>query len=430
MNSQIEFSLKIGRDGLLSLAFCILLFLPLLDVVLSLDPAPQLNELRPLADWPTFSWQPKVLMSLPKKLETYFDDHFGFRRSLIRLHNRARLVLLGNPLDTDVVYGKEDWLFLNTGGGLVDDHRALEELDRDYLMAFADALRERRDLLSLVGIQYLYVVAPDKSTIYPEFLPERVKRARPDDRYDQLFDFLTTETSLPIVDLREPLRASKSRGLLYHRTDTHWNDLGAWVAYREIQKKVSTWFPSAAPFPLEDFRIQERNKRGLGLSRMLGLQDLQRERELLEIRPRRSRQRLAVLIERQESARPGEKGFIFRSRGRREPFAMEVANTALPRAVMFRDSFTTALVPYLSEHYERIVYYWQPRMDLRAILYEMPDIVIEERVERLATTSLPAPLLGVSEFRRLASRPEEEPPVTKALLAAGDSRASSKEAGR
>jgi hypothetical protein len=64
------------------------------------------------------------------------------------------------------------------------------------------------------------------------------------------------------------------------------------------------------------------------------------------------------------------------------PFAMEHPDTALPRAVIFRDSFATALVPLLAEHFRRSVYVWKNAFDTAVIEREKPDFVIHELVER------------------------------------------------
>ena len=62
---------------------------------------------------------------------------------------------------------------------------------------------------------------------------------------------------------------------------------------------------------------------------------------------------------------------------------MENQDLSLPRAVMFRDSFTTKLVPLLSEHFARIVYIREHAMKADMILKEKPDLVIEQILERL-----------------------------------------------
>ncbi len=56
---------------------------------------------------------------------------------------------------------------------------------------------------------------------------------------------------------------------------------------------------------------------------------------------------------------------------------------ALPRALVFHDSFTaTNLEPFLSEHFERGYYRWGYHFDRKLVESETPDIVIEERSGR------------------------------------------------
>ena len=53
-----------------------------------------------------------------------------------------------------------------------------------------------------------------------------------------------------------------------------------------------------------------------------------------------------------------------------------------PRAVVFRDSFGSALIPFLSEEFSRAVYLWQYNVDPDVVLAERPDVVIQEWVGR------------------------------------------------
>ena len=59
----------------------------------------------------------------------------------------------------------------------------------------------------------------------------------------------------------------------------------------------------------------------------------------------------------------------------------ENPNQGLPRAVMFRDSFASWLIP-LSENFSRITYSWQYTFEYDTVERERPDVVIQEMVER------------------------------------------------
>ena len=60
------------------------------------------------------------------------------------------------------------------------------------------------------------------------------------------------------------------------------------------------------------------------------------------------------------------------------PYATEINDDALPRAVMTHNSFALSLIPFLSENFCRIVYYWQFEFEPEVILREKPDVVIQQ----------------------------------------------------
>ena len=71
----------------------------------------------------------------------------------------------------------------------------------------------------------------------------------------------------------------------------------------------------------------------------------------------------------------------------------EIDDPSLPRAVIFRDSFVSRLVPFLSEHFSRAVYLWQNDFDAAEVLKEHPDVVIQEIVGRHLYNFIPSPEL-------------------------------------
>ncbi len=84
-------------------------------------------------------------------------------------------------------------------------------------------------------------------------------------------------------------------------------------------------------------------------------------------------------------ARPTQAGIVLRTDipAEKQPFVMECPGSAGPRAVMFHDSFRRHLVPFLSEHFQRITYQWQYEFDPVLIEREHPQVVIQEMVERI-----------------------------------------------
>ena len=63
-------------------------------------------------------------------------------------------------------------------------------------------------------------------------------------RYEQLLQ-LHAQNPLPyLLDLHAPILQAKSRDhFLFYKNDTHWNERGAYIAYKEIAKSLQTLFP-------------------------------------------------------------------------------------------------------------------------------------------------------------------------------------------
>jgi len=223
-------------------------------------------------------------------------------------------------------------------------------------------------------------MVPNKSTIYPEYLPSGLHQIRPQSRLDQLLDYLRTRSTFRILDLRPALVAAKSGGRLYHKTDSHWNDAGAFVAYRQILRELGRIYPVLHPRPLSDFFVKNETTPGGDLAIMLGFPDILKEEQVI-LEPRTGPR--AVISEPSRKISP----WVMRS-------ATESPVAAPLKVLMLRDSFGHELMNFLSEHFARIVYHWDVRFifDTSLIEREKPDIVIEEMVERFLLGSTPEPL--------------------------------------
>ena len=64
-------------------------------------------------------------------------------------------------------------------------------------------------------------------------------------------------------------------------------------------------------------------------------------------------------------------------------------DAALPRAVLFRDSFAAHLIPFLAEHFERMLCIWDRNFDPAIVEHRTPRVVIQEFVERALEGALP-----------------------------------------
>lgn len=352
--------------------------LPLGANLLGRDGADPIAENRTLASFPALDGTWKSLRDFPGGLCDWFDDHFGFRAVLVRWDAAGRLFAFDTSPSTAVLRGKNGWLFY-ADDGASEDVADAPALDEGSIRNWRTTILAERDWLRSQQIAFVFLIPPDKHVIYPEELPDDVSQAGPISRTDQVLDALSD--SGITVDLRPALREAKKEDRLYHRTDTHWNDRGALVAYQTIVESIRRQLPSVPPpWSRADFDAVSRETGGRDLAGMLGLTRVLHEEDLALL-PKRPRQ--ARVIEPPGAEPTAEEGLLI----------TEIPGSTLPRAVIVRDSFMSALVPFLSEHFSRAVYVWQKDFDATTVKEEHPDVVIHEIVGRHLYNFIPSPEL-------------------------------------
>jgi alginate O-acetyltransferase complex protein AlgJ len=306
----------------------------------------------------------KAVAKFPGDFKYYLSDHFGFRNALIRLHGTLMVDGLGVTSNPSVVLGKHGWLFLANEGSL-DDYRHTDPMTPERLEGWRRMLEARQRWCDQHHIPYLVVFAPSKHTIYPEEMPDTYTRAPGPSRLEQLVEYLKANHSpVHVLDLTEPLLAAKREGVrLYQKTDTHWNDRGAWVGYQAVMAAVRKQVPSVRVLSADEFEAVTRTRPGMDLAGLLGLNDQFRE-ESLDLKARIPL-RLPYV----------EQDVV-------EPFTVNASAPGQPGVVVFRDSFFTQVLPWLAESFGRGAYFWQYGFNPSIIETEHPAIVIQEFAER------------------------------------------------
>jgi alginate O-acetyltransferase complex protein AlgJ len=362
----------VGERALIAV-FIAALFIPLAGMVFDWDHDDPSAENRTLAPWPRPAWQVESLRALPEQLTRYFEDHFAFRQRLVRWQAAVRLHAFGvSPSDT-VIKGREGWLFY-AGDGAMEDYAEAPPFTPAELEIWRRTLQDTSDWLREQNMTYLFVISPDKHVVYPEFMPETIRR-RPISRIDQLVSHLRAHSTVRVLDLRPALLAAKARERIYHRTDTHWNDRGAFVGYQQIVDALAADVPALQRPTPASFEPRAVQSAGLDLAGMIGLTQVLDEDDLVLVRRRPATARIL------EPQNPNRR--LMHAR-----IVTEAPHRG-PRAVVFMDSFGAGLVPFLSEDFSRVVYLWQTNVDPRVVLEERPQVVIHEWVGRRLSTLLP-----------------------------------------
>ena len=345
-------------------SFAVFLLLPVVQMVTGFAPTLHLGEKRALNAKPQFEWTRESLAAYPRRFEAFFNDHLGFRGRLTFFRNVLMVEgLKTSPVD-DVLLGDDGWLFFGAEEELAVYQRTAR-LGESARQRLEHHLRVVNDWFSEQGIAFLVVVAPNKSTVYPEYMPRRFDREAGPSITDT---FMTVARAAGTVtlDLREPFLKHKEDRRLFLRWDTHWNDEGALLACESILAALKELGHGGRALPDRSQWVREEEVRQCDLTIMLGINSVRSE-----VYERISVPGLAVadLVEGAGTAQNGR--MLYRT-----------GDHSLPDIVMYRDSFAVALLPYVAPFAESLEAIWRFDMDPGHIQTRKPDVVILEFVER------------------------------------------------
>jgi tetratricopeptide (TPR) repeat protein len=369
--------------------FIIVIFTPPIKTVFGLKHVISQTENRKLASIPELRMNLQSFQKFPFKFERYYKDHFGFRNKLVYLNSYFKANWVKVSPVPHVIIGKGNWLFW-TGQGLIKDFRGLISLSTLQLETWKKNLEYKKNWLEKRSIRYLCVVAPDKQSIYPEYMPSYQNKVNKKTRFDQLLDYLKNKSDVKIIDLRPPLRGAKGNDLLYFQRDSHWNHKGAYIAYKSIMNQVLSWFPDEKmiDFHISDYEIN---------SEIISMKSRGMESTLRLYLPKIPGWTLVSTPSFRFISPCAKKLELFKKAGNSgpfakalEPFAKECPNSNLS-AIVIRDSMFTEVEPFLSENFNSILYLWPlsrwkayDNKYLKGYVEKIkPDIVIEEIGERM-----------------------------------------------
>jgi alginate O-acetyltransferase complex protein AlgJ len=225
------------KNRFLIIAFLLILALPTLDSLFHFAPVKYLYSKRLPVAKPLFPSSYEGLKSYPQNFEKFFNDNYGFRKTLISLNNQITDKVFDESPDARAVVGKDGWFYFDNHNSLLDAVGKAEISD-EMVARGVESFYHNWQMMRAKNIDYALVIAADKATIYPEFLPEYMTYQGPH-RIDKFLDALKKKyPDFPVIDLRPILIKAKANEILYHKTDTHWNMRGTHYGYLEIAKKL------------------------------------------------------------------------------------------------------------------------------------------------------------------------------------------------
>jgi len=310
-------------------------------------------EKRQLAQMPKLISDSGFNADFTGQFNDYFNDHFGFRNSMIGAWSALNYYLLGTSASSKALAGKDGWLYLSA---TVDDYRSKQTVTDGQIDAIAEILLEIQQRVRKQGGAFVFVIAPNKNSVYPEYMPESIVPLNGGNNYDRLVSALDA-LGVSHTDLKSSLAGQKGGELLYHKWDTHWNGYGAWLGYLEI---------------LDCAGIED----GLSVGSFVSARDWQGDllNMVLPGSKKLDEQMYPKLPDSFEYENPA---------ARVDDVDISTFSDVNGQSVLlYRDSFANQLIQYFSNAFGRTRYLRGAPYDLAWIDSEAPDLVIIEIAER------------------------------------------------
>lgn len=349
--------------------FLIVIAIPFTTNILDLNGKEEISksENRALAKKPVADVN--KLDPFPQAYELWFNDHFFKREQILKLNNYFKFNFGKSPVPENVILGKDNWLYYNVKER--DLYEGKFSVSNDSIQLIVNELLYRVKELNKRNIKFYLFIAPTKAEIYPEYLPNYIQRTSKT-ATDIILERIKTHKEINLITCKDELLLAKRSQQVYFKYDNHWNDQGAFVAYAKLIHHIGLDF--SAIKPTKNFRFETVKKDGGNLANMIGQNYLSENTYRFTLINRKAKPAIKInhpFINQLLTLDEYNKAF-------------KTTDTLLPRVLVFRDSFFEALLPMVSENFNRSVFIfdsWRYQFNLDIIEAEKPNIVILEIYE-------------------------------------------------
>ena len=333
------------------------------------------TEKRHLAERPRLFVENRINKNFFTDCDAYFSDRFGGREKLVFFNKMLNIFINKNDilLNDNAIQGKDGWLFFRLDGNSADYNKA-NLLNDEQLESFKLDIKKTADWCAEQRIKCIFLICPNKHSVYQEFYP--ISRPHGKSRADQLATVFN-ELGVSYIFPRDYLISKKSEYdfPLYYETDTHWNSQGAYLTSILLRNKIDFLFPNI-DFPKIEYETTVGYSMTAGdILPMLGLRESKSTQP--KLMPTGGNTTDYYIYLKNDLQNFGKDGIITKG-----------ANSKLPRALIYRDSFFVSLEPFVSPLFSEAEYIWKNfnEEDKKYVLQYKPDIIIFEAVERYALT--------------------------------------------
>lgn len=305
------------------------------------------------------------------QFKTWFNDNVGFRSEFVTLNGMLQYHVFNKSPTQSVEIGRDGWMYYTLDHNMDIARGTYPDFDEDILEITCERQIRIQEKLAEKGIDYGLILPSSKVSIYPEYIASGDYQIR-ETPCDSLADYMDKHSSVNVIKLKDILLEEKENQQIYFKTDTHWNDWGAYTAYKEIITQITRMGLSESP--IAEVFVSEGTYKG-EFAAMMGNQNILSEEPCPEtsvIEPAArnvSTSDLAIQIK-----------TYLESSGIYTPMYLyeNSEQSDKPSVLLFGDSlFASWTMPELfAESFSQFCYVWSYDVDETLIDMFQPDIVL------------------------------------------------------
>ncbi len=206
------------------------------------------------------AYLPEIDASTPqsfvKSAEKYINNRIGFRAQALDIYQVLNDRLFSIMEHPSYMYGSDGYVFFKNDT-YITDYQHLN-LDEAWAEHFALNLSKIQKFCEQNDKTFLYLVLPDKKTVYPEYFPKTINVINETSRTDQVLAALERHDIRYYWAKDTMLEGKKTMAVNNVKYDAgHWNENGAFLVLRQMYELLRVKHPEIEPLKLEQFEVTE-----------------------------------------------------------------------------------------------------------------------------------------------------------------------------
>lgn len=308
-----------------------------------------------------------------KKISLNFKRNFPLRDDLFKVYAQLKTnVIDTETLPNSVVTCENDWKFLgNKFSNALSESKGILVFNKAELERIKNNLLEKKKWYKKEGINLYITIAPNKHSIYGDLIP--IQKRNRKTKVEQI-DSICQSLGIKFLNLKADFpKDSKTR--LYHKTDSHWNHLGGFYAYKSTLDLISKDFKNTSfrKYTIDDIKL---NTYWAEIGDLNGMLFIKKNEEFIDIDLSDNQ---AFTFTQGEKKLKAPFNYRFSDKYYEERYHSDVNDLKI---IVFRDSFFGAYYKFIAENFGNSLFIWWHNFNPKLIKNEKPDIVCYEIVER------------------------------------------------